>query len=418
MARTGQLAPLSACVNGYPSDAPQWGDELLDSHTTGLADEIRKHLVLALRSSRQPIIDGPESVKGYILRGEILPLSRKWRTYALDGRGRLDQQSWYGGMRSRSWVSRRCPTVEMLQDKLPLSDGGTYLIVYGGTSDVLSLSDKDGNNVASDLRAVRANLSVCDVIGWQMQGAKGIHWWSIAAGCGMDGTEVLTLDEMLIEQAGGHGWGEGVKPTKVARDTNTHSFSELIADWSATDPEWGDELADADESSLSEVALNVYRHIQLATRTSSELTIANPSEARERLHDRHIVPKKDSWSIYALDEQRRRVMVPSQWGQQAQRFVCDRLPDLEWLAEKLALPRGGRWLFVKEGWPRDLQPESAELEEILRDERVADVCSWRGGVFSSIRAQSVVEADGEIHDLKSHPGRRPGGEHHNSRKEG
>lgn len=420
MASTATLAPLSVCVPGYPGDAPQWGDELLDSDAEGMPEELRRHIVLALRSSRQPPIDGPEAVRDQVLSGEILPLQRKWRTYALDSRRRLDLARKGGVIRSMSWVSRRAPSAEMLREKLPLGEGGAYLIVYGGNDSILSVTDPSGQSVSDDLSALRAEVPVCDVIGWEAQGARGIRWWSLAGAAGMDGTTPFELDADLVAACGGTGWGGHTPPTRVQRTTNARKLTELVPGWGSSDPEYGDDLVEAVESSLSETAQVLRRHVLLATRSSSELTVTTPEEARDRLKDRHMVPKDGKWAVYALDEQRRRVMVPSKWGQQAQRIVNEYLPEKEWLAEKLVLPRKGRWLFVYGGWPSDLVKHRDEITALLRDERVADVCSWKehAEVFASFRADCVVEADGSVHNLSTHPGHRPGGEHHHSRKEG
>lgn len=420
MVSTAMLAPLSVCVPGYPEDAPQWGDELLDADVSGFPDEIRKHIVLALRSSRQPPIDGPEAVRDQILSGEILPLTRKWRTYALDSRKRVDHSRYGTAIRQMSWVTRRVPTAEELQKRLPLQEGGCYLIVYGGGESILTVRDTDGGGVQTDLRNLRAALPVADVVGWNPQNNVGVRWWSLAGGAGMDVTTPFEIDSDVVLECGGTGWGGHAEPAKAVRVTNSKPFSDLVTGWGVTDPSYGDELIEADEENLTEVAATLRRHVLLATRSSTDLTVATPDEARERLKDRHMVPKDGKWSVYVLDESRRRVMVPSKWGQQALRMTFEELPDSGTLEAKLVLPRKGRWLIVRGGYPTDVRSQQPAIEVLLRDERVADVCSWseRSGVFASSRAMSVVEEDGSVRDLISESGHRAARTHNHHRKEG
>ena len=424
MKDSAELKPLSECVAGYPSDAPHWGDELLESDTGGLPGELRKHLVLALLSSRQPPLTGPGAVRDNILSGDVLPLSRKWRTYALDGRRRLDVRRQDAGVRTRSWVTRRVPTAAVLQEHLPLSDGGSYLIVYGGAVSVLSVSDTTGVSVADDVRALRASVPVCDVFGWSSisagstGGSSGVSWWSLAAGYAAEGLSSSAIDEVLLQRCGGSGWGGFVHEPAATRTTNATPLGELVPDWAASDPQWGDELLEADETSLSRTASLLRRHVRLAARTSGELTIATPAEARQRLADRHLSPKPAAWSVYVLDEARRRVMVPSKWGQTARRFVSEHLPDPSKLDEKLALPRRGRWLYVWGGSTKELVAQAPTLHLLLGDERVADICAWKGETFSSLRAHSTVTKDGVVQELLFPSGVSAANANNPSNKEG
>lgn len=420
MAGTAMLAPLSVCVPGYPEDAPQWGDELLDADASGFADEIRRHIVLALRSSRQPPIDGPEAVRDQILSGEILPLNKKWRTYALDARRRVDHARHGSAIRQLSWVTRRVPTADELRRRLPLAEGGCYLVVYGGGDRILTVSDPGGSSVASDLASLRSAVPVADVVGWMPQEQRGVRWWSLAGMAGMDATTPFEIADDVIAACGGPGWGGMEAPVRAHRTTNATALSELIPSWASSDPAYGDDLVEADEEKLSDTAVSLRRHVLLATRSSADLTVATPDEARERLKDRHMVPKEEKWSVYALDDNRKRIMVPSKWGQQALRKVFEALPETEWLAEKLVLPRKGRWLIVWGGFPSQLRDGRETIEALLRDERVADVCSWndRAGVFASSRANSVMEADGTVRELFKTPGHEGRDTHHHYRKEG
>ena len=175
MPQTAVLEPFSSHIPSYPSDAPQWGDELLEAEVEGVANELRRHLVAALLASRQPPLDGPEAVKNAVLAGEILPLARKWRAYALDSRKRIDVRPWRGGVKTRVWTTKRVPTAEALNAHLPLSEGGCYLIVYGGSSSILNVKDENGRSVPNDVAELTSQLAVCDVIGWNQNDTSGLR---------------------------------------------------------------------------------------------------------------------------------------------------------------------------------------------------------------------------------------------------
>lgn len=385
------LEGLHDVFAAWPDDAPRWGDDLLATRCDGIAGELRKHLIDAMLSSRQPPIDGPEAVRRYILDGAITPLRRKWRTYVLDNRRRLAVRHHRGGVRVQSWVTRRVPTPEDLRTHLPLGDNWAYLVVYGGGDSALYVRDENGGGIADDLATLRAVLPVCDVVGWQPNDTGGVRWWSLAGGHGQDGTEPFAIDPVALAAAGGDGWGGAVKECQQ-RERNLTPLCELFAEMEPSDPHYGDELADADPGTLSAPARALQRHIQLATRSSADLTVTSAQEARQRLAERLFKPRPGRWSVYALDEQRRRDMIPSEWGRTARQLTSDSVPDLATLEQRLALPYGGRWLVIFWGDPQRIL-ESDGLDELLGDPRVADVCSWAWGVFASRRGQVLVDAD-------------------------
>lgn len=397
MAEFSALLPLHECIANYPSDAPQWGDELLDTtKVSGLASELRKHLVDALLASRQPPLDGPEAVRSYILDGKIMPLKRKWRAYVLDNRRRLMVRHHHGGVRVRSWVSRRVFDATELATKLPLDGGWAYLIVYGGADTILPVTDGKSGSVADDLYRLRNDLPICDVVGWHMlKDGKGVRWWSLAGAGGMDGLDSFDLDPAVLAKSGGNGWGSRQAPQAVERSDKARPLHELIPNWDATDPQWGDELLEADSSNLSGAAQQLRRHMLLATRTGAELTVSNPEEARLRLTERIFRPKVGKWSAYVLDENRRRDMIPSEWGQSARQATSETTPTIEWLQHKLPLPNKGRWLILWWGGGEKVCDGSSELDLLLANDSVADVCAWSLSTFASARAKALVDQNNQ-----------------------
>lgn len=394
MTHTAVLEPLSVHILGYPKDAPQWGDELLEAEVTGLPDDLRRHMVASLTASRERPFDGPSAVADNILEGEILPLERKWRAYALDSQRRLEVRPKNGGVRTRCWTTRRVPDADTLSRNLPLHDNGCYLLLYGGRETILNLRDADGVSVAEEVRALRAALPVCDVVGWDTSDRRSIHWWSLAGGY-VDGVTSEAIGTDVIVECGGLGWGEHPPvPITTAAD-RLRPLSEMVAGWHATDPNTGPQLVGANLESLSEVANWLRRHIVLATRSGSELTVTTPQEARTRLVDNHLKPVHNKFTTWALDADRKRVMIPSKWGMIAKRIVTENAPDIDELKSGALLPSNGRYIVIWGGDSRsEIFSSNPQIQALLLQDCVADVCAWVGGVFTSHRTGLTVFADG------------------------
>lgn len=399
MPHTAVLEPFSSHIPSYPKDAPQWGDDLLEAEVEGVAYELRRHLVAALLASRQPPLDGPEAVKNAVLAGEILPLARKWRAYALDSRKRIDVRPWRGGVKTRVWTTKRVPTVEALTEHLPLSDGGCYLIVYGGSASILDVKDDSGRSVPDDLADLTSKLAVCDVVGWDQGGSSEIEIWSLKAGWRCVGTESFEIDPVTLR---------GCNTSKLqSPDTSGPSgnpgtlvpLGDLIPDWETTDPSDGEQLISSD--SLSDVAAWLKRHIMIAVRSGGDVTITNPLEARDHLTERHLKPEQGKFTTWVLDSSRKREMYPSKWGMTAKRVVTDSLPSLDLLHKKAPLPYGGCYLVIWSGDSRNPALTSSDTAALLDSQEVADVCAWAGGNFTSLRAGMTLFADGSVVKVKS-----------------
>ena len=415
MTHTAVLEPLSAHILGYSHDAPQWGDELLEAEVTGLPDDLRRHMVASLTASRERPFDGPSAVADNILEGDILPLERKWRAYALDSQRRLEVRPWKGGVRTRCWTTRRVPDALTLSSKLPIKDGGCYLLLYGGREYILGVRDTKGVSVADDVRALRAALPVCDVIGWDTSDRSSVHWWSLAGGY-VNGATSGPLDDSVINSCGGIGWGEHPPVPVSSLDDNLKPLSELVKGWATTDPQTGPQLVGADTSTLSDVANWLRRHLILATRSGGELTVTTPQEARTRLADSHLKPANGKFTTWVLDEDRKRVMIPSKWGMIAKRIVTDDAPSIDELRTGAPLPNKGRYLVIWGGDSRnDVFRSNKHVTDLLSQEFVADICAWAGGTFTSLRAELTVFADGTTREATASASEA---EAHDSHKKG
>ena len=399
MPQTAVLEPFSSHIPSYPSDAPQWGDELLEAEVEGVANELRRHLVAALLASRQPPLDGPEAVKNAVLAGEILPLARKWRAYALDSRKRIDVRPWRGGVKTRVWTTKRVPTAEALNAHLPLSEGGCYLIVYGGSSSILNVKDENGRSVPNDVAELTSQLAVCDVIGWNQNDTSDIEFWSLKAGYSCVGTESSEIDFDVLRDSK---VTQLQSPDTTAMSSSTASLvalGDIIPGWLPSDPSDGEHLMNADD--LSDAAVWFKRHITIAVRSGIDVTITNPMEACEHLTERHLKPEPGKFTTWVLDSSRKREMYPSKWGMTAKRVVSNDPPTLDLLHKRAPLPYGGCYLVVWSGDSRNATFANSDVVSLLDSQEVADVCAWAGGNFTSLRAGMTLFKDGSIAGVKS-----------------
>jgi hypothetical protein len=126
------------------------------------------------------------------------------------------------------------------------------------------------------------------------------------------------------------------------------------------------------------LVLEMRRDVIDAKRSSDELPIHSPAEARRMLEDRVLWPQAGKWVVYDLDANRtRRVRTRSDGAREYVRTATDRVPTAEALATT-GLPEGGTHLVVYGGGPEVLDHVGvAEALAALRDQApVADVLFW------------------------------------------
>lgn len=198
---SGLLKPLHEIVTGWDPNGPQTGVDLWEANPDDLdelARDIRRHIASAVRASDQVTFTSPSEVRTRIEAGHIRPKWRKWETLALDrSRQRIMIPDRDGGVRAARWVTKRVPTVELLEQRLPLAPGAVYLLFYWGNPTILSLSDKNGARVCDEVAALRIGQQGSlfrDLILWDDNADTG-GIFSLAAGVGnRHGTEVSFPD--------------------------------------------------------------------------------------------------------------------------------------------------------------------------------------------------------------------------------
>lgn len=182
---------LSELVPGYPQEYPQTLAALLDANPQeiegDLAWGLRKHALAVTSTWEQHHINSPWDVLELIVSGYIIhPWEGAWRTYALSGdRQPVMTPSKEGRMRYLSHGTRLLPKPD---DLGPLPTTGNqgkpaWLVVYGGTPDVLSKA-----GVAQGLTRLIRTKPIADIVFYSAVEGQNPTLWSIKAGTGVSGT--------------------------------------------------------------------------------------------------------------------------------------------------------------------------------------------------------------------------------------
>lgn len=201
-------------IPGWPEGAPTTGIELRRTDLDGLREHladcgaspeaietvlaVRRHLILAALSSSEPAAHSVEGARAMIESRFLYPLSRKWVVYPLrKDRTRVVAAREGGGADAVKHVSRRIPTPHDVLENAPLPDQGVYLVLYGGSPEILSLSDRHGRTVESDLAGLLGEIPVADVVFRHVAGGEAvIH--SLLAGCGARGREAVAFPDLAV----------------------------------------------------------------------------------------------------------------------------------------------------------------------------------------------------------------------------
>lgn len=138
---------------------------------------------------RAPVLTAADTVR--MLEDHFLKtLPWKWTAVALNARReRMYVKTQSGGMRQLTVNDKYLMPAWKLKKEAPLPEGGAYLLLYGGSPQVLE-SDK-ALQVWKDLRTA---LPVCDIVCWE-KSPDGHIAWSVGAGVGMRGNDVLDFPQ-------------------------------------------------------------------------------------------------------------------------------------------------------------------------------------------------------------------------------
>jgi hypothetical protein len=119
----------------------------------------------------------------------------KWNIIALGAdRERIYERAAGTNLRLLHMVSSKLPDAKTLTRKVPIPEGGTYLIIRGGSPSVL-----EDEMTLKTYRNLKQSVPVADVILWDDQDDVA-NFWSIGAGAGQRGSVVIGFpDQDLLE---------------------------------------------------------------------------------------------------------------------------------------------------------------------------------------------------------------------------
>lgn len=146
-------------------------------------------------------------------------------------------------------------------------------------------------------------------------------------------------------------------------------LSELIPGYPEDEPQTGSQLFQADYSELGDVARMLRRHLVDAVHGADRVPLATPLDAKKMLSDGHLMTLARKWVVYALDEERKRILVPSGHGQSMcwSRVVARKVPSPERLLKEAPVPDGGGYLAIYGGGPQILSVHDAQGGGVAED---------------------------------------------------
>jgi hypothetical protein len=183
------LTPLSELFPGYSPDDPQTGGELYQTEDyqslSDMARDLRRHLVDAVHGAERRPITSPVAVKKMLEQSHLHGMYRKWVTFVLDeNRERVLVPTSSGNRIWAKKTSNKVPHPEMLARQHLLPDGGTYLVLYKGSVNILAVKDHHGGSVAEDIAFLFESLPVADVLFWDSPPKKVPTLYSVVVGAG------------------------------------------------------------------------------------------------------------------------------------------------------------------------------------------------------------------------------------------
>ena len=227
-----EFAPLSEHIIGYPESAPQTMQDLLSTDfgfLKGLEateDEIdvvtgfRKQLIAAFQSMERVAISSPEIALRELSNRRIKTLANRWLVLALDKdrkRRLVPKPGDPGAMEYAKYKSWEVPTPKDLAERLPLTEGGTYLVIYGHSPQILS-TDDNARKVATLLHGAK----VADVLFWHLVKAEPPTLYSLRKGQGDKAGKPVAFPDQNALAIARSAAAKAVTPTSSPQDpTNT-----------------------------------------------------------------------------------------------------------------------------------------------------------------------------------------------------
>lgn len=189
---------LRELLADWPEEAPETLAGLVAAGYAELKEldvtDAQREMILGLRTQaidaahaleRAPINCADDLVRQLSTR-RIRPLARAWLVIGLDANNERIAVPRRGGG-GLYWLQdayRDLPDGDQLRSRLRLPRGGRYLIVYGGSPDVL-----EQQGVADKLEQLVGDVAVIDVTFWHLRSGSAPALFSLRGGCGDRGGE-------------------------------------------------------------------------------------------------------------------------------------------------------------------------------------------------------------------------------------
>jgi hypothetical protein len=189
-----QRKKLHERVINYPDYAPADSIELISTEVSDLKKliddetalsavlDIRRDFLDAIRSYEKKSITSPEIVLDLLEEIVIRPVTKKWLVYTLNDRKerKLVPRKNSDDMVYQTLVLAELPSVEFLSSEMPLVQGGSYLLIYGGGADALKTQ-------STQIRKLIEGLPISDILFWQLKQGEPATLFSVRAKIGNQG---------------------------------------------------------------------------------------------------------------------------------------------------------------------------------------------------------------------------------------
>lgn len=196
---TPQVTLHSLFPGLWEATKPETLVELVNADYDSLDPQARDLRALAMQMvhafERKPVHTAKAALE--LLEAHHLSAPKgKWNVVALGAdRERMYERAAGTNLRLVHMVTATMPDAKTLARKAPIPEGGTYLILRGGSPDVLESSSE-----LDAYHRLKQTVPIADVLLWEDQ-ADVATFWSIGAGAGQRGSAVISFpNQDLLEQ--------------------------------------------------------------------------------------------------------------------------------------------------------------------------------------------------------------------------
>jgi hypothetical protein len=156
-------------------------------------------VALVHQFEREPVQTAADARK-LLERNHLPSPKRRWCAVALDDTlQRTYTRAEGGAMRMVHTVSDNVPDTKVLSRRAPLPKEGKYLLIYGGSPDVLA-----GPGVVEALALLRSQAAIADILFWD-ENRDVSTFYSVGSKLGSRGADRVPFpDPVLLERVSAH----------------------------------------------------------------------------------------------------------------------------------------------------------------------------------------------------------------------